>query len=164
MLRVVSRPLAGLVLADTRVGADTETGRQGRRDMQQLVDREGADGVAEAMLPKLLGETTRRDQPQLVAQVSRWIRGAAPDAIKSALECLMTRPDSTTPLQAFRGPALIVRGVDDALIAAGESERMRGLLTNADMIEIPAAGHLPNLEQPDAFNQAWTTFLRERCV
>ena len=65
--------VAGLVLANTRATADTEEGRAGRDRMMQLVETDGVAGVAQAMLPKLLGETSRREQPDLSDAVERII-------------------------------------------------------------------------------------------
>ena len=48
----------GLVLANTRAGADSPEARANRRNMLALVDREGPSGVAREMMPKLLGKTT----------------------------------------------------------------------------------------------------------
>ena len=48
----------GLVLANTRAGADSPEARANRRSMLALVDREGPSGVAREMMPKLLGKTT----------------------------------------------------------------------------------------------------------
>ena len=48
----------GLVLANTRAGADSPESRANRRNMLALVDREGPSGVARDMMPKLLGKTT----------------------------------------------------------------------------------------------------------
>jgi pimeloyl-ACP methyl ester carboxylesterase len=36
---------------------------------------------------------------------------------------------------------------------------MADAITGATLVVIPAAGHLSNLEQPDAFNTALNTFL-----
>ena len=35
-----------------------------------------------------------------------------------------------------------------------EAERIHAGVPEATLVRIPAAGHLPNLENPDAFNQA----------
>jgi 3-oxoadipate enol-lactonase len=60
-----------LVLADTRAGADTDQARAGRQKLLDIVKQQGSRGVAEEMLPKLLGQTTRTRQPQLVDHVRR---------------------------------------------------------------------------------------------
>lgn len=161
MLRAAPHRVRALVLADTRVGADSEEAKLGRRQMQALAERAGASAVAQALLPKLLGEDTLRAQPQVVARV-REMAAAPPVAIATALECLMTRPDSTPELAAFRGPALIIRGAQDALMPAADAERMKALIPGAASIEIPSSGHLPNWEQPEAFNRAWHSFLASR--
>jgi len=49
-----------MILADTRAEADTPEGVAGRKRMLDLVRDKGAAGVAEEMMPKLLGESTRR--------------------------------------------------------------------------------------------------------
>src|SRR5262245_59884297 len=54
-----------LILADTRVGADSPEGRANRRGLIAIVDREGPSGVAREMMPKLLGKTTRETNFQV---------------------------------------------------------------------------------------------------
>ena len=61
MLRLAARYVQGLILADTRSQADTPEGVAGRTRMLQLVQDKGPSAVADEMMPKLLGETTRDD-------------------------------------------------------------------------------------------------------
>src|SRR3954451_1641176 len=63
MFRHAPRYFRGLVLADTRSQADAPVAAQARDDMRALVQSTGAAAVAEQMLPRLLGETTRRERP-----------------------------------------------------------------------------------------------------
>jgi pimeloyl-ACP methyl ester carboxylesterase len=56
-------------------------------------------------------------------------------------------------------PALVLHGAEDALIPVSEAELLAGSLPDAELVIIPEAGHLPNLEQPDAFNDAVRLFL-----
>src|SRR5215211_9506609 len=46
--------IAALILADTRAGADTEEGKQGREKNALLAEAQGAGAIADQMLPKLL--------------------------------------------------------------------------------------------------------------
>ena len=46
----------GMVLADTKSAADTPEARQGRRAMIELAASAGPRGVADQMLPNLLGQ------------------------------------------------------------------------------------------------------------
>jgi 3-oxoadipate enol-lactonase len=151
----------GLVLADTRATADTDEGREGRRTMQALAEREGAEGIAREMLPKLLSERTRQTQPDVVGEVERLILSSSPDAIRAALGAMMKRPDSTPDLARLDCPALIVVGEDDRLTPIEDSRRMQGEISGSELAIIPGAGHLSNLEQPSAFNARLSSFLNQ---
>ena len=71
LARLVPERLAGLVLADTKAPADGDEARAGRARMLEVLSNEGTGGVADAMLPKLLGDTSRREQPALVDSCGR---------------------------------------------------------------------------------------------
>jgi pimeloyl-ACP methyl ester carboxylesterase len=73
LARLAPARLAGLVLVSTRATADSAEGRAGRDRLIELVTREGPEALAREMLPKLLGETTKREQPEVVDAVRRLI-------------------------------------------------------------------------------------------
>jgi 3-oxoadipate enol-lactonase len=149
----------GLVLADTRSGADSEETRAGRQKLLGLVKARGSHGVAEEMLPKLLGETTRARQPQLVDRVRRLIEGQTADGIAAAIVRLRDRPDSTPLLGEIRVPTLVVVGEEDGVTPPSQSEQMHARLGDAQLARIPEAGHLSCMENPAAFNAAVSRFL-----
>lgn len=156
-----SRPdlFDGLVLANTRAGADSPEARANRRNMLAVVDREGASGVAREMMPKLLGKTTQETNSSIEANVRRLIKQQSPLAIRGAVHRMMHRPDSTPLLADVKVPSLVITGAEDEMIPVDESRRMAGAIAGATLVIVPGAGHLANLEQPDAFNKALNTFL-----
>ncbi|MBM3807661.1 MAG: alpha/beta fold hydrolase [Acidimicrobiia bacterium] len=149
----------GMVLANTRAGADSPEARANRRNMLALVDREGPLGVAREMMPKLLGSTTRDTNATAEATVRRFIKQQSPVAIRSAIHRMMHRPDSMPLLSRVSVPTLVITGAEDELIPVDESRRMASAIPGATLVIIPGAGHLANLEQPDAFNAALADFL-----
>lgn len=149
----------GMVLANTRAGADSPEARANRRNMLALVDREGPLGVAREMMPKLLGSTTRDTNATAEATVRRFIKQQSPVAIRSAIHRMMHRPDSLPLLSRVSVPTLVITGAEDELIPVDESRRMASAIPGATLVIIPGAGHLANLEQPDAFNAALADFL-----
>jgi pimeloyl-ACP methyl ester carboxylesterase len=151
--------LHGLVLADTRAPADTPEGRQGRAALAEKVLREGASAAAEAFVPKLLGETTLRDRPQVVARVRELILGNPPRGIADALAGLAARADSTSTLREIRMPVLVLCGEEDALTPPADAEALTKGIAGSRLVLLPRAGHLSNLEDPDAFNRALLGFL-----
>jgi 3-oxoadipate enol-lactonase len=148
-----------LVLADTRAAADSPEARGGREKMLELLKARGAQGIADEMIPKLLGETTRSTRPDLVDHVRRLTGRQTTEGIAGALVRLRDRPDSTRTLQEVGVPTLIVVGDEDVVTPAAESESMAGQLEDARLVRIPAAGHLSCLEQPAAFNAVLGEFL-----
>jgi len=151
--------LAGLVLQDTRAGADTEDGKAGRAALAAKVLAEGSAAAASAFLPKLLGETTQRERAALVAGLRERILASSPQAIADALHGLAARADSRPTLAEVRVPTLVLVGAEDVLTPPVESEVMAAAIAGARLEIVPRAGHLANLERPDAVNAALRAFL-----
>lgn len=159
LLQAAPERVDALVLANTRAGADSPEARANRRNMLALVDREGSSGVAREMMPKLLGKTTHETNPEIEATVRRLIKQQSPVAVRSAIHRMMHRPDSTALLPQVTVPTLIITGEEDDLIPVSESRAMAAAVKGSQLVVIPHAGHLSNLEQPDAFNTALNAFL-----
>lgn len=157
--RAAASRLDGVVLADTRAGADDEKGRAGRDAMIAEVREHGVTAVAEAMVPKLLGETSQREQPDLMDAIRTIILRNTPEAVISGLGAMKTRPDSKSLLAALTCPALVICGTEDVLTPPAESEAMVAALPDAQLVMLPGVGHLSNLEAPVVFNQALSDFL-----
>jgi len=149
----------GLVLANTRAGADSPESRANRRNLLAIVDREGASGVAREMMPKLLGKTTNESNSDAESFIRRLIKQQSTAAIRGAINRMMHRPDSTPLLAQVSVPTLVITGAEDEMIPVEESRRMAGAIRGAKLVIIPGAGHLANLEQPDAFNESLNGFL-----
>ncbi|MCC7009408.1 MAG: alpha/beta fold hydrolase [Acidobacteria bacterium] len=156
--------VAGLVLANTRASADTAEARAGRDRLIQLVETEGAPGLAVALLPRLLGETTRREQPDLGDAVEQMIRANEGRGLQAAMRAMRDRPDSTELLASISCPTTIVAGAEDAVVPPAEADAMRGAIQGARLVVLPAAGHLSNLEAPVAFNDVLYSSIRRRAT
>lgn len=152
----------GFVLADTRSPADTPEGREGRLRLLDLLEAKGPAAIADDMLPKLLGPTTRATRPAVLEAVRSMVLSNTSEAIAAAIRVLMSRPDSTPILTSIRVPTLIVVGDEDTLTPVSAAEEMHSRIAGSVLVRIPAAGHLPNLEQPDAFDAALARFLDHR--
>lgn len=149
----------GLVLADTRAGADSPEGRANRRSMIALIDREGSSGVARDMPAALLGPSTREHRPDVEASVRRIIKQQSPLAIRGAVVRMMERPDSTPLLTGIRVPCLVLVGDEDTVTPPDEAQRLADGIPGATRVVIAGAGHLSNLEQPEQFSAATEAFL-----
>lgn len=151
--------LRALVLADTKAPADTAETRAGRSALAEKVLKEGAAAAADANLPKLLGATTHRERPAVVARVRDLVLSQRPRAIANALAGLAGRADSTPTLREVRVPTLVLCGAEDALTPPSEAEALQQGIAGSRLEILPAAGHLANVEAPDAFGRALLGFL-----
>jgi pimeloyl-ACP methyl ester carboxylesterase len=151
--------LAGLVLQDTRAGADGAEARANRATTAAKVLAEGAPAAVEAFLPKLVGETSHRERPALVASLRERILAASPQGIASALHGLAARADSRETLPTIAVPTLVLVGAEDVLTPPAEATTMAAAIPRARLDVIPAAGHLASLENPAAVNAALRAFL-----
>ena len=154
--------LRGLVLMNTRATPDTPEGRASRALLAEKVLKEGAAAAADSFLPRLLGETTKRDKPELVAALDERIRRNPPRGIANALLGMGGRADSTPTLREIRVPTLVIGGAEDAFTPPADIEALARGIAGARHLILPRSGHLPSLEAPEALNQALHNFLGGR--
>lgn len=149
----------GLVLSNTRAGADSDEAREKRRNLMQVARDQGSSAVADAMLTGMLGKTTRGKRPETVNTVHRMISSAPVDGVIGALQAMMDRPDSTSTLGTIDVPTLVVTADEDAIIPTSEAQSMHAAIRGSSLEVIAGAGHLSNLERPAAFNHVVSEFL-----
>ena len=159
LARVAPRRLDGLVLADTKATADNEAGRAARDAMIALVTEKGPEAVADLMLPKLLGASSLRDQPELADAVRTLVLRNTAEAITSAVRAMKLREDATTWISGLTCPTLVLCGAEDALTPPADSKAMAAAIPGAELVILPGAGHLSNIEAPMAFTDALARFL-----
>jgi len=152
--------LDGLILCNTRSTADTVEGKEGRRNTANDARTKGMAVIARAMAPKVLGATTRASHPEKITHIEAMIAGQSPNATAAASLGMAERPDRTALLRTFHKPALVITGDEDELMPQPTSQIMADVLPHGQLVVLDKAGHLSNLEQPEAFNAAVTRFLR----
>ena len=149
----------GLVLADTRAGADSEETRAKRRALIDVARTRGAGAVADGQITGMIGKTTREKRPALIDEVHRMLESASVEGIVGALEAMMARVDSTETLATIDVPTIVVVGGEDVLTPPSEAEILHEAIRGSRLEVIANAGHVSNLERPAAFNHVLTEFL-----
>jgi 3-oxoadipate enol-lactonase len=150
--------VARLVLSYTRALSDDGPGAARRTDTQQQI-RSGSEltSLAKSLVESQLsaGSMARTD---LVSYVHALADGATAEGWIAALEAMKTRPDSMLLLRQAQVPALVVVGELDRITPIADARSLR-LLLKGELAVIPNVGHLPNIEDPIAFNEALASFL-----
>jgi pimeloyl-ACP methyl ester carboxylesterase len=69
------------------------------------------------------------------------------------------RPDATGELAAITVPTLVIAGEDDAQSPPDVARAMQAAIPGAELVVLPRAAHLSNMEAPEEFNAAVSDFL-----
>jgi 3-oxoadipate enol-lactonase len=154
LLRQASARVSGLILADTRTSIDTPDRLAARERSIVRARRQGSAAIADEMLPSLLGATTHGERPQVVAQVRALIESQPPETIVAGLQAIMTRPDSAAVLASIAVPTLFIVGDEDVITPPSDALAMHRAVPGSTLVTISGAGHMSNLEDPEAFNAA----------
>lgn len=145
--------VAGVILMDTKASEDTDEAKANRLRIATAVEEHGTRALR-PMLGTLLGETTRRTRPDVVAQVTAWLDAARPAGVAWAQRAMAARPPSFGTLRdaAARGlsPATVVVGAEDTLTGRADADAMAEALGGVPVHVVDGAGHLSPLEHPDA--------------
>jgi 3-oxoadipate enol-lactonase len=152
LFRLAPERFDGMVLADTRSTGDSEDGLKARRTLLETARSRGVTAVADEMLGRLLGETTRRERPEVVSGVRRLIEANGRPGVEAAIYALMRRPDSTPDLPRIDCPALVIVGQEDAVTPVSDAEALHRTIKDSRLAVVPRAGHLSNLEAPEEFS------------
>ena len=160
LYRMYPELIGGLVLADTRAEADKAEQIQWRFNLAQRTAATGPSAVIAEMLPKLLAPARYDRDPDLVVQVRSMLEAAPVQGIIGALIALAERADSTDLLPTISVPTLVIVGEDDVLTPPADAERIAHGIAGAELVVIPDAGHLSNLEQPGLFTAAVEGFAK----
>ena len=144
--------LAGLVLCDTRADADDDQAKQSRDEMIQFAASHDGEAIAERMMPKLLGQTTREHNLAVAARVRELATTLTGGDAADMMRAMKNRRDSTDLLGQIRVPTLVVGGEEDAISPPEYLAQMASQISSARHETIRGAGHLSNLEAPESFN------------
>ena len=141
--------VAGMILANTRTGADSSEGAAGRRALAERLRSEGSAFLVENP-PPLLSDSAPEDLRDLVRSL---IAAQSPDAIAAAALGMAERPDSTPDLPGIDVPTLVITSSGDTLIPPDATTPMADQIPGAELAVIDGAGHLSNLEARSRFDE-----------
>ena len=82
------------------------------------------------------------------------IYGTSIDTLVEFLHALEVHDESAALPVLARIPTLIACGDRDLLTPAKHSEEMAAVLPDSELVIVPGAGHLVQLEQPEVINDA----------
>jgi pimeloyl-ACP methyl ester carboxylesterase len=147
-----------LVLASPPGGSGDPERRAWALAFARAIDERGLEAAGAEFA---WGERARFD-PKGAALIRSGLMEHPPAALSHILRRTLAELPGPTSLAAelgaFERPVLVVTGSEDRG-AAAPARALVAHLPNAELVEIPGAGHVVNLAAPEAFNEACRRFL-----
>ena len=129
------------------------------RESRLVAARAGrlAEAIAGDYPAAALADTEWRDD--VLALMQDMGLGLGLDTYIRQTRAMQRRPDQQKTLRKVKIPALILAGAADTLVPARRQDVLAGLMPFGRCKVIEGAGHLPQLEQPEAVSDALRDFL-----
>lgn len=156
--------IATLTLVDTHEGfeAFSPAQRQAFVDSRRaplLAGKEPRD-IADAVARSLVGPNAR---PEHLQQLVDSIAALHKDSYIKSLQATVEQV-ALGDISSISAPAHFIVGADDSLTPVAMHHEMAAKMGGAPVSVLPRAGHLSNIENPDAFNAAAMAWLRPRAA
>jgi 3-oxoadipate enol-lactonase len=151
--------LATLTLCDTRAG----TGAARTAWRRQNIESAKVEGVGSLVAPTLeswFSDAFRRKSGQAVNEAASMIEGTSLNGLIGCSHAIETQSHHSL-LGQIKLPCLIVVGEGDSITPVNEAFDLHVGIDGSDMVVIPKARHLSNVESASEFNDVLITFLKQ---
>jgi 3-oxoadipate enol-lactonase len=149
--------IRSLTLADTRADFTGEFAQFMPRLIAH-VEAEGLEPLIRDMPSRWVTADVAKARPDLVERLRAMI---ATNTVEGYVHCAgaITRLDFMDRLAEIALPTLLICGAQDVGTPASGMREMQKRIAGSRYVEIDPAGHLSNIENPEAFDRALAEFL-----
>ena len=151
--------LKSLVLCDTAsiVPAEAQPAWQERLDK---VRKKGMEALSEETMERWFTPAFLRQNPPMVKRIREQILATPAPGYIGCVEAIR-RLNYLDRISGIKIPTLIMVGEEDPGTPVSASEAMHERITDSQLVVLPSARHLSNVEQTEAFNPALLKFLKD---
>ena len=147
-----------LVLVDTGAAIPAQ-GQGAFHAMAQKVEDGGMEAVLATALQRMFPDDFLAAHPAIAEERKASLRAAKPEHFAAACRAL-ARFDRCAELGTIRNPTLVVVGLRDTATPPALSYELATGMPGAALVELPACGHSPHIQDPEGFWQAIKPFLQ----
>jgi 3-oxoadipate enol-lactonase len=150
----------GLILADTKSEPDADTSKLGRYQAIKTINEKGLSFYANSFLQTAIAKNTQEERSKVLARALSMAESNTANGVSAAALALISRTDTSSDLIKINVPTLILQGEFDTVIPMAAAKSLHEKISKSVFYVIPNAGHLSNLENPSAFNEQLSSFLK----
>jgi pimeloyl-ACP methyl ester carboxylesterase len=153
ILRQAPERVAKLALLDTQATPDPPEASERRRAQVALARQGRLREVVDQLFPNLV-HPARADDEVLLELSYRMAEEVGAEGFARQQAAIIGRPDSRPDLAGIACPTLVLVGDGDSITPEARAREMAGAIAGAQLIIVPASGHLSTLEQPQMVSAA----------
>jgi 3-oxoadipate enol-lactonase len=154
------RAAAAVVLAQTSPAFGKADGDWQKQFIDARLGPLDRGETMKTLAPSLVKDLVGDDADAQGMQVARDCMASVPEASYRAMMLALLGFDQRKALGNIAVPTLVLSGSKDGNAPAPMMAKMATYIPSATYIELEGAGHLVNLERPNAFNAALDQFLK----
>jgi 3-oxoadipate enol-lactonase len=147
-----------LVLSDTQCTADSPEAKEKRMKSIEAIKENGVANYADQNIKNFFAPGSLTEMEEEIAAVKAMILKTSPQSLIKTLAALSVRNESCSKLPEIEVPVLILVGKEDKITPPEVSLFMHKKIRKSTMYVLDHSGHLPNIENPTAFNDQLKVF------
>ncbi|MXP42173.1 alpha/beta fold hydrolase [Altererythrobacter soli] len=129
-----------------------------RRELQAIGWENGFEALIDEWLPPMVAEANRSD-PAIYPPLRQMSIEAGQAVFDAQIHALLGRPEVDSLLPRIACPTLVMTGERDTWAGPEQHRQIAAALPNSELVIVPGAGHMIQIEAPDAVNTAIARWL-----
>lgn len=147
-----------LALVSTGVHSLKEGEPEKREALQAIGWEQGFDKLIDQWLPPMVAEANR-SRPTVYPPLREMSIEAGQDVFDAQIHALVNRPEVESLLPRIACPTLVMTGERDGWAGPEQHRAIAEAIPNSELVIVPGAGHMIQIEAPDAVNTAIARWL-----
>lgn len=153
VFRLAPQRVRRLALVSTGVHPPQPGEAETRRALQQVGWDHGFEALIDRWLPPMVAEAHRSD-PAIYPPLRQMNIEAGQDVFDAQIRALVNRPPVENLLPRIACPTLVMTGELDAWSGPEQHRAIAAAIPDAELVIVAGAGHMIQLEAPQAVNAA----------
>jgi pimeloyl-ACP methyl ester carboxylesterase len=158
VFRLAPRRVRRLALVSTGVHSLREGEPAKRQALQTIGWNHGFEKLIDEWLPPMVAEANRA-KPDIYEPLRQMNLDAGQAVFDAQIHALVNRPEVESLLPQIACPTLVMTGENDTWSSPAQHEAIAVAISNSELVIVPGAGHMIQLEAPEAVNAAIARWL-----
>ena len=153
VFRIAPERVRRLALVSTGIHPLQDGEREKRRALQKVGWNQGFEALIDQWLPPMVAQANRGN-PAIYPHLRQMSIEAGQAVFDAQINALLNRPAVDDVLPRIQCPALVMTGELDTWSPPSQHRDIAAAIPNAELVVVPGAGHMIQLEAREAVNAA----------